>query len=140
MTPKRLETVKMMFQKENRHALQTLVHNITVSPEAQCALKSILDAIQITIKEGEHFWHYGNEILSDVYQKTDEPILLLSTCSSQLKNNCRFTNIYTKETLQLILLQHTIKYHEANDRIHQQHHSPLPTEPPNPLQDSRSPG
>ena len=60
--------IKMMFKGEDRQALQTLIDNNTISPEDQLTPVSALKAIQSSIKDEEHFWHYRDELMSDFRQ------------------------------------------------------------------------
>ena len=105
MTPKGWKQFKMMSKGVNK---------------AQYTPMSVLDVIPTIIKEGEHFWLFGNEIVLDVHQKTDESIHPQSTHITELIINSKFTNNHTTETLKLILLQHAIKYHEACAWLFQQ--------------------
>ena len=47
--------IKMMFTREDRQALQTLIDNIIITQEDQCTPIKALKAIQTTIKEEEHY-------------------------------------------------------------------------------------
>ena len=76
---KRWCQIKMMFEGDYCQALKTLIDNNTISPEAQHTLSLALNAIQSVIKEDVHFWHYHDEILSDLHQLPDEGIHFLST-------------------------------------------------------------
>ena len=58
-----------------------------------------------------------DECLSNVRQESQEGIHTLNNRITTLINNCKFTNTSTKETLKLMLLAHTVKYHEARDWI-----------------------
>ena len=55
--------IKMMFQGDDRQALQNLIDNNIITPEDQLTPTSTLKAILTTIKEDEHFWHFRNEVL-----------------------------------------------------------------------------
>ena len=57
--------IKMMFTGEDRQALQTLIDNNTITPTDQCTPTLALKAIQTAIKDGEHYWHYRDEVLSE---------------------------------------------------------------------------
>ena len=61
--------IKMMFQGEDRQALQSLIDNNTITPEDQKTPKHALKAIQSCIKEEEHFWHFRDEVMSDFRQQ-----------------------------------------------------------------------
>ena len=54
-----------MLKGEDRQALQKLIDNNTISPEDQLTPVSALKAKQSCIKDEEHFWHYGNKLMSD---------------------------------------------------------------------------
>ena len=58
--------MKMMFEGEGRQALQTLLANKTTTTEDQNTPIQALNAIQTIIKEDKHFWHYCDEILSNL--------------------------------------------------------------------------
>ena len=62
---KRWINIKMMFQGDDRKALQTLVDNNTITPEAwpkfQTSLRSSI--IQTTRKEYDHFWYYWDQLV-----------------------------------------------------------------------------
>ena len=55
-----------MFTGEDRQALQTLIDNNTITHEDHLTPSCVLKAIQTTIKEEEHYWHYREEIMSDI--------------------------------------------------------------------------
>ena len=109
--------IKMMFTGEDRRALKTLVDNDTITEADQRTPRLALKAIQTAIKEGEHYWHYRDEVLSDLRQQPNEQVHTLSTRIINLVNNCNFQDQQTAETLKIMLLQHAIKYHEARDWI-----------------------
>ena len=73
-TKKGWKQIKMMFTGEDRQALQTLIDNNTIIPEDQLTPSHTLQAIQTTIKEEECYWHYRDEIMSDVTQQPNEQI------------------------------------------------------------------
>ena len=56
----------MMFTAEDRQALQTLIDNNMTTPEEQLTPIHAHKAIQTTIQEEEHYWHYRDEIMSDI--------------------------------------------------------------------------
>ena len=64
--------IKMMFQGDDRQALQNLIDNNIITPEDQLTPICALKAIQTTIKEDEHFWHFRDEVLSDFRQEPNE--------------------------------------------------------------------
>ena len=49
--------------------LQTLLDNVTITPECQKSPRQVLDAIATIIRSKKYFWHLWDELLSDVYQK-----------------------------------------------------------------------
>ena len=67
--------IKMMFQGEDGQALQTLLDNNTITPEDQHTPSKALKAIQTTIKDEEHYWHFRDEVMSDFQQQPDEQIM-----------------------------------------------------------------
>ena len=109
--------IKMMFTGKDRQALQTLIDNNTITPEDQCTPIHALKAIQTTIKEEEHYWHFRDKVMSDIRQQPDKQIHALNTRITKLVNNCRFQHQQTTETIKIMLLQHAIKYHEAHNWI-----------------------
>ena len=117
--------IKMMFQGEDRQALQSLIDNNTITPEDQKTPKCALKAIQSCIKEEEHFWHFRDEVMSDFRQQLEEQIHALNTRITTLVNNCAFQDHQTKETIKLMLLQHAVKYHKARDWIRLQDQTQL---------------
>ena len=112
--------IKLMFKGEDRHALQTLIDNDTITEADQRTPTLALKAIQTALKEGEHYWHYRDEVLSDLRQQPNEQVHTLSTRIINLVNNCNFQDQQTTETIKIMLLQHAIRYHEARDWIRQQ--------------------
>ena len=109
--------IKLMFTGEDRQALQTLIDNNTITAADQCTPTLALKAIQTALKDGEHYWHYRDEVLSDIRQQPEEQVHTLSNRIINLVNNCNFQDQQTTETLKIMLLQHTIKYHKAHDWI-----------------------
>ena len=112
--------IKMMFTGEDRRALQTLIDNNTITAADQRTPTLALKAIQTAIKEGEHYWHYRDEVLSHIRQQPEEQVHTLSNRIIDLVNNCNFQDQTTTETIKIMLLQHAIKYHEAHDWIRQE--------------------
>ena len=94
-----------------------MIDNNTITPEDQLTPICALKAIQTTIKEEEHYWHYRDEIMSDIRQQPNEKIYTLNTRITTLVNNCRFQDQQTTETIKIMLLQHAIKFHKARDWI-----------------------
>ena len=121
----RWKQIKMMFQGEDRQALQSLIDNNTITPEDQKTPKHALKAIQSCIKEEEHFWHFRDEVMSDFRQHLEEQMHALNTRITTLVNNCAFQDHQTKETIKLMLLQHAVKYHKACDWIRLQDQTQL---------------
>ena len=109
--------IKMMFKDKDCISLQTLIHNQTISPDAQWTPSLILKAIQLVIKEDFHFWHHRDELLTDLQQLPDEGIRALSTHIITLEGRCRFPLQEIKKMMKLIVLQHTVTYHETCDWI-----------------------
>ena len=107
--------MKMMFTGEDRQALQTLTDNNMITPEDQLTPIHAIKVTQTTIKEEEHYWHYRDKIMSNIRQQPNEQIHTLNTRITTLVNNCRFQDQQTTETIKIMLLQHTIKFHEARD-------------------------
>ena len=114
-----------MFQGENRQALQTLLDNNTITTEDQLTPTHALSAIQTTIEEDEHVWHYRDEIFSDVRQEEQEGIHTLNNRITKLVNNCTFTDNSTNETIKIMILAHAMKFHKARDCIRLQYQSTL---------------
>ena len=117
--------IKMMFQGEDRQTLQTMIDNNTITAEDQQTPTKALKAIQSCIKDEEHFWYFRDEVMSDVQQQPNKQIHALNTRITTLVNNCRFQDQNTTNTIQLMLLQHTVRFHEARDWICLQDQSQL---------------
>ena len=115
----------MMFQGEDRQALQSLLDNNTITTEDQLTPATALKATQTSVKEDEHFWHFRDELLSNFRQEPQEGTHTLSNRITTLINNCKFTDTSTKETLKIMLLTDAVKYHEARDWIRLQDQSTL---------------
>ena len=109
--------IKMMFTGEDRHALQTLRDNDTITAADKCTPTLALKAIQTALKEEEHYWHYRDKVLSDIRQQPGEQVHTLNNRITTLINKCHFQDQKTTETIKIMLLQHAIKYHEAHDWI-----------------------
>ena len=88
-----METDKDDVYREDRQALQTLIDNNTITPEDQCTPMWALKAIQTTIKEEEHYWHYRDEVMSDIRQQPDEQVHTLNTRITTLVNSCSFEDL-----------------------------------------------
>ena len=117
--------LKLMFEGEDRKALQSLIDNSVMTPEHMLKPKAALDAIGTTIKSEEHFWAYRDELMSDLQQLPDEGIHALSQCICDLITKSKFGNAQTIETIKIMVLQHAVKYHEARDWIRLQDQSQL---------------
>ena len=115
----------MMFEDEDGLALQTLIDNQTITPAAQRTPSLALKAIQSVIKEDVHFWHHRDELLTDLRQLPNEGIHALSTCINTIIGKCNLPSQEIKDFLKLMVLQHSVKYHEAQDWIHLQDQSTL---------------
>ena len=105
--------IKMMFTREDRQALQTMIDNNTITQQDQCTPVQALKAMQTAIKDEEHYWHYRDEILSDIRQQPEEQVHALNNRIITLVNNCSFQDQQTTETIKIMLLHHAIRYHEA---------------------------
>ena len=117
--------IKLMFEGDDRKALQSLIDSGVVTPEHMLTPKAALDAIRTTIKSEEHFWAYRDELVLDLQQFPNEGIHLLSQCICDLITKSKFGNAQTTETIKIMVLQHAVKYHEAGDWIRQQDQSQL---------------
>ena len=109
--------IKMMPQGDECQALQTLIDNQNISPGAQWTPALASKVIQSVIKEDVHFWHYCDQLLSDLYQLPDEGIHSLFNRISILVGKCRFPSGEIKEVMKIMALQHDVKYDEARDWI-----------------------
>ena len=108
----------MMFKGEYCQALQTLIENKTILPDAKQTSTLALKAIQSVIREDLHFWYHRDQLLSDLCQLPEEGIYGLSNIINTLASKCKFPNEEVKEIIKIMVLQHTVKYHEARDWIH----------------------
>ena len=97
--------IKMLFEGDICQALQTLISNNTILPEAQHTSSLAINAFQSVIKGDVHFWHHHDEILSDLHQLPDEGIHSLSTTINTLVGKCRFPSEEIRETIKIMLLQ-----------------------------------
>ena len=73
--------------------------------------------ISTMIKSEEPFWHFQDELLSNVCQLPNEGIHALSTLICTLVSQCKFPHPQTIEGVKIMVLQHTDQYHEARDWI-----------------------
>ena len=100
---------KMMIGAD-RQTLQTLIDNGTINPEIQKKPWQVLDTIITTVKFKDHFWHFWDELLSDVCKLPDEGIHALNISITALVNQCKFPHDETRETLKIKVLQHVVRY------------------------------
>ena len=114
-----------MFEGEDCQALQSLIDNNTVTPEAQQTPAQALKAIQSIIKEDVHFWHHHDQLFSDLCQLPEEVVHALSNRICAIITKCQFSSQEVKEIMKIMVLQHAVKYHEARDWIHLQDQSTL---------------
>ena len=117
--------LKLMFEGEDRKALQSLIDSSVMTPEHMLKPKAALDVIGTTIKSEEHFWAYRDVLMSDLWQLPDEGIHALVQCICDLITKSKFGNAQTIETIKIMILQHAVKYHEARDWIRLQDQSQL---------------
>ena len=66
--------LKMMSKDED---WQALIETGTITPENQKTAQHILDAITTTIKSEQHFWHFWDKLLLNVFQQPDDGINFL---------------------------------------------------------------
>ena len=97
--------LKLMFEGEDRKALQNLIDSGVVTAEHMLKPKATLDAIATTIKSEEHFWAHRDELMSDLQQQSDEGIHALSQHICELINKSKFTHAPTIEMLKIMVLQ-----------------------------------
>ena len=76
-----------------------------------------LKAIQSILKEDVHFWHHCDQILSDLQQLPDKGVHALSNRICILITKCKFSSEEIRECMEIMVLQHAVKYHEARDWI-----------------------
>ena len=117
--------LKPIFNGEDRKVLQTLIDNSFMTTEHMNTPRAALDAIATTIKSEEHFWAHKDELVSDLWQQPGEGIHVLDHCISDLVIKSKFMHAPTTEMLKTMVLQHTVKYHEARDWIRHQDQSQL---------------
>ena len=117
--------LKLMFEVEDRQALQTLIDNSTITSEDMKTPRAALDAIATTIKSEEHIWAHQVELISDIRQKPSKGIHVLSQCICDPVTKSKFTHSPTQEMLKKMVLQHAVHYHEARNWIRQQDQSQL---------------
>ena len=77
--------LKLMYEGEDRKALQSLIDSSVMTAEHMLKPKATLDAIGTTIKSEEHFWAQWDELMSDLQQLPDEGLSTYVT-SSQSQN------------------------------------------------------
>ena len=117
--------LKLMFESEDRKALQSLIDSGVLTVDHMLKPKAALDAIGTTIKSEEHFWANRDKFISDLQQLPDEGIHVLSQHICDLVTKLKFAHAPTVETSKIMVLQHAVKYHEARDWIRQQDQSQL---------------
>ena len=61
--------LKMMLDGKDWQTLQTLLNNETMAPEHQKTPRQVPDASATTFKSEDHFWHFQDELLSDMCQR-----------------------------------------------------------------------
>ena len=93
--------IKMMFEGDDYQALHTVIDNNPILPETQHTSTLAHNTIQSVIKEDAHFWHYHDEILSDLCRLPDEGIHSFSTRINTLVGKCRFSLEEIEKTLRL---------------------------------------
>ena len=104
-----------MFEGEDCQALQTLIDNNTVTPEAQQTPVQALKAIQSVIKEDVHFWQHHDQFFSDLCQLPEEGVHALANRICATIAKCQFPSQEVKDIMKLMVLQYAVKYHEARD-------------------------
>ena len=117
--------LKKMIEGKDRQMLQTLIDNETTTKEHQKTPWQVLDTIGTTIKSEDHFGYFWDKFLSGVHQQPDEGINSLSIRITALINQLKFPHDKTKETLKIMVLQHTVRYLEAHNWIQLQDQSQL---------------
>ena len=94
-------------QQHNHTRRPTHTHTSTKSHTDQHQRWRVLLALQ----RGNHEWHQT---------RTTWTITCINTRITTLVTNCKFQDQQTTETMKIMLLQHAIRYHKANDWIHLQ--------------------
>ena len=122
--------LKLMFESEDRQAVQTLIDNQTIMPEDIKKPRATLDNIGTIVNSEEQFWAHWHKHISGFKQQPGEGIHALSQHISNLITQCRFTHPKTQEMLTIMVLQHAVRYHEARDWIWQQDQSQLTYQSP----------
>ena len=101
--------LKLMFEGDDRKALQNLIGSGVVTPEHMLTPKATFDAIATTIKSEEHFWAHRDELVLDLQQQPNEGIHALSQCICELIKKPKFNHARTVEMLKIMVLQHAVK-------------------------------
>ena len=114
-----------IFSKSLMQFFSGLDKHNQYAPDAQWTPSLALKAIQLVIKEDDHFWHHRVELLTDLWQLPDKGIHALSTHIITLVGKCRFPLQEIKEAMKLMVLHHAVKYHEACNWIWLQDQSAL---------------
>ena len=105
--------LKLMFKSNDIQALQTLIGNGIIMAESMKTPQAALDAIGTAIKSEGHFRTHWDELLSNVRQLPGEGTHVLSQYICNLITECRFPHDKTQDLLKIMLLQHTVQYHEV---------------------------
>ena len=115
-----------MFTGEDRQALQTMIDNNTITQQDQHAPVHALKAIKTAIRDEEHYWHYRDEILSNIRQQPEEQVHMLNNRIITLVNNCSFQDQQTAETIKSCSynMQSDITKHVTGSHYRTQQHSP----------------
>ena len=90
-----------------------------MTPEHMLKPKATLDVIATSMKSEEHFCAHRDDLVSNLQQQPDEGIHVLSQHICELITKSKFTHAPTTEMLKIMVLQHTVKYHEAMNWIRQ---------------------
>ena len=109
--------LKLMFEGEDRKALQILRDNGVMTMEHMKNPRAALDATVTTIKSEEHFWAHRDELASDLQQQPGEGIHVLCQHICDLITKSKSMHAPTIEMLKIMVLQHAVRYHEARDWI-----------------------
>ena len=117
--------LKLMFEGDDRQALQSIIDNGTIMEESMIVPWHALDAIRTTIKSEEHFWAFQDKLLSDIRQLPGEDIHALSMGICNLITQCKFPHPQMQEMFKIMVLWHAVWLHEARDWICQQDQSQL---------------
>ena len=100
--------LKLMFEVDDRQALQSLIDNGTIMGESMKMPQHMLDATGTTVKSEEHFGAFWDELLSNIRQLPGKGIHALSTCICNLVTQCEFQHHQMQEMLKIMVLQHAV--------------------------------